>query len=104
MKVTGTFSDPKYGLDFSAIGAEIAKKNLLGKVGGEKGEAVQKLIGGDTAGALEGLIGGKKKAAEQPAAAPAPADAAAQPAPAEQPKPATPEEKAKKKLNKLLGL
>jgi AsmA protein len=96
IKVTGTFSAPKYGLDFSAIAADIAKKNLLGKVGGDKGAAAQKLMGGDTAGALQGLIGGQKKAAE-----PAPAGTATtQPAPAA---PASPEENAKKKLNKLLG-
>jgi AsmA protein len=107
VKVTGTFSDPKYGIDFNALGTEIAKKGVLEKVGGAKGEAVQKLLGGDTAGGLEGLIGGKKKAAEPPAAAPAATGTAATPAPAaaptEQPKSATPEEKAKKKLNKLLG-
>ena len=103
IKVTGSFSDPKYGVDFSAVGAEIAKKNLLGNVAGGKGEAVQKLIGGDAAGGLGDLIGGKKKAADTPTAAPAVGSAApaAQPAPA--PAPATPEEKAKKKLNKLLG-
>jgi AsmA protein len=111
VKVTGTFSDPKYGIDFSAIGTEIAKKNLLGNVGGAKGEAVQKLLGGDKAGALEGLLGGKKAAmppAEAAPATPATADqpaaaAPAQPAPESKPK-LTPEEKAKKKLNKLLGL
>ncbi len=107
VKVTGTFSDPKYGLDFSAIGTEIAKKGVLEKVGGAKGEAVQKLMGGDAAGGLGDLIGGKKKTVE-PApgstAQPAPAAPAEQPAPAPAPAPATPEEKAKKKLNKLLGL
>jgi len=97
VKVTGSFSAPKYNIDFAAVGAEIAQKNLLGKVAGEKGAAVQKLFGGDTAGALEGLAGGKKKEA-----APPPAEGG-QPATQEQPKP-TPEEKAKKKLNKLLGL
>lgn len=81
---------------------------MLEKVGGSKGEAVQKLIGGDTAGGLESLISGSKsKTAPAPAesepaaaqeAAPAPA-----PAPAEE-KPQTVEEKAKQKLNKLLGL
>ncbi len=101
IKLTGTFNAPKYGLDFSAIGTEIAKKGLLEKVGGSKGEAVQKLIGGDKAGGLEGLIGGKDKAAT-PAPAPADAGATAAPAP-EQPK-AAPEDKVKKKLNKLLGL
>ena len=113
VKVTGTFADPKYGLDFAAIGAAIAQKNLLGKVGGEKGEALQKLMGGDKAGALEGLIGGKgsKPAAQTEQAAPAPAapatgpSAQPAPAPAQESKPKlTPEEKAKKKLNKLLGL
>ena len=34
----------------SALGTEIAKKGVLEKVGGAKGEAVQKLIGGDAAG------------------------------------------------------
>jgi AsmA protein len=100
IKLTGTFNAPKYGLDFSAIGTEIAKKGLLEKVGGSKGEAVQKLIGGDKAGGLEGLLGGKDKAAT-PTPAPADAGAAAAPAP-EQPK-AAPEDKVKKKLNKLLG-
>ncbi|HQR50077.1 MAG TPA: AsmA family protein [Methylophilaceae bacterium] len=97
VKVTGSFAAPKFNLDFAAVGAEITQKNLLGKVGGEKGAAVQKLIGGDTAGALQGLTGGAKKDSQT-----APAGTT-QPAPQEPPK-ATPEEKAKKKLNKLLGL
>jgi len=115
VKVSGSFNDPKYAPDFAAIGTALAQKNLLGNVAGGKGEAVQKLIGGDKAGALEGLLGGKSKPAEQPApAVPAPADSTQpQPAPSAQPAPAqpapepkkslTPEEKAKKKLNKLLG-
>ena len=105
VKITGTFSDPKYGIDFNTLGTEIAKKGVLDKVGGAKGEAVQKLIGGDAAGGLESLIGGKKKAADTPAT-PASTGTAAQPeaAPATPPQPATPEEKVKKKLNKLLGL
>lgn len=110
IKVTGTFAAPKYNLDFAAIGAAVAQKNLLGNVGGQKGEAVQKLLQGDKAGALGGLLGGKKKSDTAPAPATAPAaptDSTQQPAaPATQPAPAqqTPEEKAKKKLNKLLGL
>lgn len=110
VKLTGTFSDPKYGIDFSAIATEIAKKNLLGNVAGSKGDAVQKLIGGDKAGALEGLLGGKKTATPPAEAAPAASTAAdqpvvppTQPAPEAKPK-LTPEEKARKKLNKLLGL
>ncbi len=91
IKLTGSFSDPKYGLDFSAIGTEIAQKGLLDKVGGSKGAAVQSLIGGDKAGALGSLLGKDKTAT--PAA---PDNATAAPA-------QTPADKAKKKLNKLLG-
>jgi AsmA protein len=80
IKLTGSFSDPKYGLDFSAIGTEIAKKGLLDKVGGDK------------AGALGSLLG--KTAA--PAATSGTTSTAAEPA-------KTPADKAKSKLNKLLG-
>lgn len=93
VKLTGTFSAPKYGLDFSAIGTEIAKKSVLEKVGGSKGAAVQKLMSGDQAGALEGLIGNKDKSATQQGGAAQ--DSGKTPAP---------EDKVKKKLNKLLGL
>lgn len=99
VKLTGTFSAPKYGIDFSSIGTEIAKKGLLEKVGGSKGEAVQKLMGGDTAGGLGGLIGGKK----DKAAAPAASDTTSTAAPAQEQPKATPEDKVKKKLDKLLG-
>lgn len=114
IKVSGTFAKPAYGLDFAGLGAALAEKKLLEKVGGDKGEAVQKLLKGDKAGALEGLLNRKKPAepAEQPATtAPAESGAAttpAQPTPDEQKpateKPATPEEKARKKINDLLGL
>jgi AsmA protein len=110
VKITGTFSSPKYGMDFAAIGAAVAKSNLLDKVGGEKGAAVKELMGdGNKVDALKGLFG-KKKPAETaaPATAPAPAAPAgteaapAQPAaPAEKPKSA--KEKAKDELNKMLG-
>jgi AsmA protein len=124
VKVTGSFADPKYAPDFAAIAAALAQKNLLGNVAGGKGDAVQKLLSGDKAGVLESLIGGKNKSAAAPAepSAPAPGTPAAQPqpapadaqaaSPASAPAPApapeskpklTPEEKAKKKLNKLLG-
>jgi uncharacterized protein involved in outer membrane biogenesis len=113
VKITGTFSSPKYGMDFASIGAALAKSNLLDKVGGEKGSAVKDLInGGDKAEALKGLLG-KKKAAEpaaNPETAPANGATATEPAkpaeqPAEQPKSAEEiaKEKAKKKLNKILG-
>jgi uncharacterized protein involved in outer membrane biogenesis len=114
VKVTGPFSAPKYGFDFAAIGTEIAKKNLLK---GTKAEPLQQLLEGNKEDALKGLLDRKKKkTAEPPAPAPAqqegaaapPAEQQAAPAPAQsapQEKPKlTPEEKAKKKLNELLGL
>ncbi|MFM9913043.1 MAG: AsmA family protein [Methylophilaceae bacterium] len=98
VKITGTFDAPKYDMDFAGMGAALAKSKLLEKVGGSKGEAVQQLLGGDKAGALGGLLSGKEKT---PAATPTtPTDTATLPEPA---KPSTPEDKVKKKLNKLLG-
>jgi len=106
IKVSGTFAKPSYALDFAGLGAALAQKKVLEKVGGEKGEAVQKLLKGDKAGALEGLLNKKKPAepADQQAAPTEPADTAApaKPAPEEQ-KPSR-EEKTRKKLNDLLGL
>lgn len=99
VKLTGTFAQPKYALDFAGIATALAQKKIIDKVGGSKGEAVQKLMGGDTAGGLEGLLGGKKKTETAPAKE---GEAAAEPKPVEE-KPATVEDKAKKKLDKLLG-
>jgi AsmA protein len=112
VKVTGPFSAPKYGFDFAAIGTEIAKRNLLK---GTKAEPLQQLLEGNKEDALKGLLDRKKKPADQPAPAPAPQEGsttppaeqqaapAPAPAPTEKPK-LTPEEKAKKKLNEMLGL
>ena len=103
IKITGTFSDPKYGMDFAAVATALAQSKLLDKVGGEKGAAVKELLGGDKVEGLKGLLGKKKPAATVDPNAPAtPADAgAATPAaPAEQPK--SVEDKAKDKLKKLL--
>lgn len=110
VRITGTFSAPKYGMDFAAIGAALAKSSLLDKVGGDKGTAVKELIGGgDKADALKSLLG-KKKPAET--AAPATTDPAAPNAvptgatpPAEVPKSTedTAKEKAEQKLKKLLN-
>ncbi len=97
VKLTGTFTQPKYALDFAGVAAAIAQKKVIDKVGGEKGEAVQKLMEGDAAGGLEGLL--KKKT--EPAPAEKTADPAATP-PAEE-KPASKEDKVKQKLDKLLG-
>jgi len=108
VKITGTFSAPKYGMDFAAIGVALAKSNLLDKVGGDKGTAVKELIGGgDKVDALKGLLG-KKKPAETTAPAgaepAAPNAAPPAPAPAEAPKSAEDiaKEKAQQKLKKLL--
>ncbi|MDZ4098838.1 MAG: AsmA family protein, partial [Methylophilaceae bacterium] len=99
VKLTGTFAQPKYALDFAGIATALAQKKIMDKVGGTKGEAVQKLMGGDTAGGLEGLLGGKKKKETAPVKE---SETAVEPKPAEE-KPATVEDKAKKKLDKLLG-
>ena len=104
VKITGTFSAPKYGMDFAAIGAAMAKSNLLDKVGGEKGTAVKELLGdGDKAKALESLLGKKKPA--DPASAPTTTDGATNtaPAPAEAPKSTgdAAKEKAAEELKKL---
>ena len=104
VKITGTFSAPKYGMDFAAIGTAVAKSNLLDKVGGEKGAAVKDLIGGgNKVEALSGLLG-KKKTADTATPTTTPSSDATL-APAEAPKSAedTAKEKAAKKLNKLLS-
>ena len=105
VKITGTFSAPKYGIDFAAIGAAMAKSNLLDKVGGDKGTAVKELMGeGDKTKALESLLGKKKPAGT--ATAPATTDGATSntaPAPAEAPKSTedAAKEKAAQELKKL---
>ncbi|MDP1660091.1 MAG: AsmA family protein [Methylotenera sp.] len=107
VKITGTFSNPKYGMDFAAVGAALAKSNLLDKVGGDKSTAVKELIGGgDKVDAIKGLLGKKKPADAAAPEAPANADSTAQPAaPAEPPKSLEDQakEKAEKKLKKLLN-
>jgi AsmA protein len=106
VKLTGTFAKPQYAIDFAGLATAMAQKKVLDSVGGSKGEALKDLMGGNKEDALKSLLGGKKKT-EQPAdTAPATVEtgdkSAAEPAPA--PKPLTKEEKAKEKLNKLLGL
>ena len=105
IKITGTFAEPKYGMDFSAIATGLAQSKLLDKVGADKADALKGVLNGDPKDALKGLLGKKKPAESAPAdqnAAPAtPAGAAAAPvAPAETPQ--STEDKAKSKLKKLL--
>ncbi|MGB4812572.1 MAG: AsmA family protein [Methylophilaceae bacterium] len=65
LKISGSFSAPKYGLDFAAVGTALAKSKLLDKVGGEKGAAVKELLGGgDKVDALGKLLNGKKKSTD----------------------------------------
>jgi AsmA protein len=102
VKITGTFSSPKYGMDFAAIGTALAKSNLLDKVGGDKGAVVKDLLGdGSKADVLNSLLGKKKTA--DPAKAVAPASADGTGAPTEAPKSAEEQakEKAAAKLKKL---
>ncbi|MDI1308898.1 MAG: AsmA family protein [Methylotenera sp.] len=97
LKITGTFSSPKYGMDLAAVGAALAKSNLLDKVGGDKGTAVKELLGdGNKVDALSDLLG-KKKTTET-TTAPTTGDTPAKPAEA----PKSAEDQAKDKLKKLL--
>ena len=101
IKISGTFANPKYGMDYAAVVTALAKSNLLDKVGGEKGAAVKEILGGDKIEGLKGLLG-KKKPADSNAPA-APADGSAAPAPTEEPKSLEDKakEKAEQKLKKL---
>ena len=101
VKVGGTFAKPTYGIDFAGMATALAKKELLDKVGGEKGEAVKNLLEGNKQDALKSLLGGKKTAPAETAPAPAEQTQTA-PAPAEEPAPAKPEDEARQKLKKLL--
>ena len=109
VKITGTFADPKYGMDFAALGTALAQSKLLDKVGGEKGAAVKELLGGNKVEGLKGLLGKKKPAVPVDSSAPtatptAPTDASTTPAaPNEAPKSVKDQakDKAKDKLKKL---
>lgn len=96
IKVTGTFAKPNYALDFSGLAAGIAKNKLLENVGGAKGDAIKGLINGNKADAIKSLISGGNKT--PPTQEGTPAGDTTPPPPA-----STPEEKVKKKLNKILG-
>lgn len=96
IKVTGTFAKPNYALDFSGLAAGIAKNKLLENVGGAKGDAIKGLINGNKADAIKSLISGGNKT--PPTQEATPTGDTTPPPPA-----STPEEKVKKKLNKILG-
>lgn len=101
LKITGSFSSPKYGMDFAALGAAMAKSNLLDKVAGDKGAAVKDLLGsGSKADALKNLFDKKK-----PAETATDTSAVTATTPTEAPKSAEDQakEKAANKLKKLLN-
>lgn len=106
IKISGTFSNPKFGMGMAAVTTGLAKSKVLEKIGGDKGAAVQELIGGDNkVDALKGLLGKKKPAASTPPAdgttETTPADpAAANAAPKEEPK-STKEQLKEEALKKL---
>jgi AsmA protein len=103
LKISGTFADPKFGLDTQAIVTGLAKSKLLENVGGEKGAAVQELISGDNKlDAVKGLLGKKKASETSSDTTPTtPAEGAkTEVAPTE--KTETVEDKAKEKLKGLL--
>ena len=83
IKVTGTFAKPSYGFDFSGLAAGIAKNKLLENVGGKKADVVKSLLG---------LPKSDTSTSANPATPPT-----------VNPAPNSIEDKAKKKLNKLLG-
>lgn len=85
IKVTGTFAKPNYAIDFSGLAAGMAKNKLLENVGGKKADVVKSLLG---------LPKSDTPNSSNPASTPAGTTS---------PAPATIEDKAKKKLNKLLG-
>jgi len=96
VKISGTFANPKFGLDMKGVAKEMAKAKLLEKVGGSKGAAVQELIGGDNkVDALKGLLGKKKKSDTTTEAGKTDATAAEE-------KPASIEDAAKEGLKDLL--
>ncbi|HSH96936.1 MAG: AsmA family protein [Methylophilaceae bacterium] len=103
VKLSGTFAKPEYKIDFASLATALAQKKLLDKVGGSQGEALKSLVGGNKQDALKSLLGGNKKQDAAPIGDTKPANTATPTAPQPEQKPETPEEKAKKKLNKLLG-
>lgn len=82
IKVTGSFDKPSYALDFSGIAAGIAKNKLLESVGGSKANLINSLVGGNK----------KEATSNNESTNQSPSNAT------------TVEDKAKKKLNKFLGL
>ncbi len=103
LKISGTFTNPKFNLDYSAAAQGLAQSKVLEKIGGDKGAAVGELIGGENKlDALKGLLGKKKQTTEGTTSTETAPDAA-KAAPDEKPKSTTDQlkEEALKKLFKF---
>ena len=73
IKITGPFTSPKYGMDFTAIGAALAKSNLLDKVGDGKGAVVKDMLNStNKADVLKSLLNKNTADPAAPPAAPTP--------------------------------
>ena len=100
LKISGTFAEPKYNLDFAAVGTALAKSNLLDKVGGEKGTIAKELLGNENkADAINNILN-KKKSSESTSASGTEAQSATEEKPKSLEEQA--KDKAEKKLKKLL--
>lgn len=101
VKLTGSFTNPQYTLDYAGLSTAIAKSKLLDKVGGDKADAIKGLLNGNPKDALSGLLNNKQDKPTDTAANPATTNTSP---PIEAPKSA--EDKAKddiaKKLKDLL--
>ena len=76
IKITGPFTSPKYGMDFAAIGAALAKSNLLDKVGDGKGAVVKDMLNStNKADVLKNLLNKNTSDPAAPAAPTPPANA-----------------------------
>lgn len=65
IRITGTFSKPKFGMDMAAITSGLAQSLLLEKVGGNKGAAFKELLGQENkADAVKNILGGKVNPSE----------------------------------------
>ncbi|MPS47606.1 AsmA family protein [Methylobacillus sp.] len=89
VKVTGTFTEPAFAIDFAGLAAAVAKNRLLEGAGGAKGEAVKNLLEGNREEAVKSLLNQKSGKRKDEAGSEASA--------------ASSEDKVKQKLQNLFG-
>ena len=97
VKLTGSFSNPQYTLDYAGLSTAIAKSKLLDKVGGDKADIIKGLLNGNPKDALGSLLHNKQDKPTNTAAIPSTKNT---PPPTEAPKSA--EDKAKEDIAKKL--